>query len=572
MAPQIPEIEVPSATPEQTPVVPTPTPPLGAFGGAVVGAGLTDFGKELYGIGHQEYHRAIEARAQEAENNFQEKALKLRDEYRGKLGWDAVQAHPEVTAALEKARAQIGQSLNSKDGRVLYNNNTLRNARLMQESIDSWFEQQNRSYQIGEYKKSLRNNANMAAGLAQDGLPNLAAAKEMFDASYDRSLKFGLTHGLNQEEAEQTAKVDASQVVDAYVVSLSKRKDLPASALQSAFDQFKGQMSAHAIEGVGGAVTAKVGNDVAREVVYGAKRFSAQRGAEPDADGQVDEGDVWRRLEAAKVPDDRMPAVMKSIREYLTLENARFDARAKQKVAQVMADGQTVDGVFHLDRQKSASEIAWLRRNAPGGPGQKPGLAEIEALERKTDKQQNAQDNEVSLRRLRVKLVNTLAQNPQAIKDMTPADINRELLGGDYPGVDEGGMRKAEAMLKAFQSTPKVQLIEKIPKHIDEFLEGIYGKGDDDLKKKYHEELVAELSESMMQSGEKAGWDDNMIEQFIHRAFQKKLVQKNRFFDDVSQLIDLRIKAREAQGGGRLPVKVQRDRQTGNVRVVYGTD
>src|SRR5712664_4131795 len=139
----VPEIEVPTVQAEARPVAQTPAPPLGAFPGAHVGAGLGKIGEELFGVGWGAYHRAAEAHAQEMETKFQTAALKLRDQYRNLYNMDAISSHEEISKKLEEARNQIEGEVHSKYGASIYRNNTLRNMRLVQESIDNHFEQQN---------------------------------------------------------------------------------------------------------------------------------------------------------------------------------------------------------------------------------------------------------------------------------------------------------------------------------------------------------------------------------------------------------------------------------------------
>src|SRR2546422_7245324 len=119
--------------------------------------------------------------------------FRSRDDYRNLRGFDAVQAHKRISEELEKARFDAGNEIKTKSGLLLYNNNSLRNARLMQESIDSHFEQQNRSYQVTQFRQGQELDAQAVAALAAEG--NLKGAEEKISSTKDRAGKFADAKG-----------------------------------------------------------------------------------------------------------------------------------------------------------------------------------------------------------------------------------------------------------------------------------------------------------------------------------------------------------------------------------------
>src|SRR4051812_37718281 len=118
----VPEIKYPMVEAEQQPVVPTEAPSQRSFMGSAVGQGLSQVGEELYGVGRNAYHKAMVATAQDAETEFQKRALKIRDGYRNLYLFDAVKAHPGYSDELEKARQDVARTIPTKDGRALYMN------------------------------------------------------------------------------------------------------------------------------------------------------------------------------------------------------------------------------------------------------------------------------------------------------------------------------------------------------------------------------------------------------------------------------------------------------------------
>lgn len=199
----VPEIKVPSAQPEGMPTVEQPAPPLASFAGAQVGSALEKGGEELFGAGMQAYHRAAEAQAQDKETEFQKRALEIRDQYKTLFNMDAIAAHGKATKALEQARADAEAGISTKSALGLFKNNSLRNMRLIQESMDSHFEQQNKQYQFSSYKQGQDADARGVAAFAADG--NLGASSEKIEEMQQKARKFAETHGLDADAAEEFA-------------------------------------------------------------------------------------------------------------------------------------------------------------------------------------------------------------------------------------------------------------------------------------------------------------------------------------------------------------------------------
>jgi hypothetical protein len=219
----LPEINAPDVSPEAAPAIPTAVPSQGALGSAALGRGLTEIGESLFSEGFREYHLAAEAKAQEMETAFQTKALDIRDKYRNLYNENAVKGHGEASHDLEEARkAFIGQ-ISSKYGRALYNNNSLRNMRFVQESMDAHFEQQNRSYQALQFKQGEQSDITFVAGLAADrNLYNVEAIEAKINERHDKALQFATSHGI--ENAEEFATNSTHKVTHALFAQLLDKK------------------------------------------------------------------------------------------------------------------------------------------------------------------------------------------------------------------------------------------------------------------------------------------------------------------------------------------------------------
>lgn len=212
----VPERSFPMIEAEGTPT-PEPVEPPRLSMGAAVGRGLSAVGEELYGVGMVAYHHAVEAQAQDKETEFQKKALQIRDQYRGLYNKDALfddagnNIHEKFSQSLETARAEAARAINTKDGRRLFLNNSLRTARLIQESIDSHFEQQSRSYQLTTFKQGQDVDTQTVAALAKDG--NLQGASEKIKEMQAKAEAFAATRGLDSEVAAQLAASKGSHAL-----------------------------------------------------------------------------------------------------------------------------------------------------------------------------------------------------------------------------------------------------------------------------------------------------------------------------------------------------------------------
>lgn len=226
----VPEIKVPSAQPEGMPAVEQPAPPLASFAGAQIGAALEKGGEELFGAGMQAYHRAAEAQAQDKETEFQKKALEIRDQYKTLFNMDAIAAHGKATKALEQARTDAEAGITTKSALGLFKNNSLRNMRLIQESMDSHFEQQNKQYQFSSYKQGQDADARGVAAFAADG--NLGASSEKIEEMQQKARKFAETHGLDADAAEEFATAKGAHAL------IKTMLDAKSSSAKAAYDQW----------------------------------------------------------------------------------------------------------------------------------------------------------------------------------------------------------------------------------------------------------------------------------------------------------------------------------------------
>jgi len=208
-----PELEAPAADIQQQQAAPIPTPPPGAFTGEVVG-------KVINQIATEEYQRSVEAMANQATADFQNFALDKRVEYLNKYGGDAIAAYPETMQALRDKQQEILNNLTSRHARRLTFDSTERVARLVQESVDSHFVQQNKVVKFGSYQKVFHANVRLAAGLVTQG--KLDDAFKMVDDAYDFGLKQYHGLGFSLEDAQRMAEGDRAAMAVGVVQALSK--------------------------------------------------------------------------------------------------------------------------------------------------------------------------------------------------------------------------------------------------------------------------------------------------------------------------------------------------------------
>jgi hypothetical protein len=315
-------------------------------------------------------------------------------------------------------------------------------------------------------------------------------------------------------------------------------------------------------------IDAHEGKQEAANIVFDAPKLNFSRQGEADKDGMPDERSI--REQISKLSDEKRRVVEPYVDKLMVEAAKDFDRAVKVRIGQIMADGKTEDGNFQMDREKSSDEIAWMLRNAPGGPGQKPGLRELELLEGRDNKRAEAKQDELGLRNLHSDLILKLTADPESLLKMSPVDLDNQMLGDGI--LSSKGMRQGQQMLKSLQSSPKIKLLQSVPSHVKSELEAVFpGAGDKDQREKYEPELITELSEFIQQAG-KEHVGDVEIHQFIQHSFDRKSVPGRYWGTNERRLIDLRMEARKKLGGGKLPVRLLRNDATGELKVIYGTD
>lgn len=573
----IPVIGEGSVTEHPTPVVPEATPPLSAYGGQV-GASVEMLSAEVGRISHEEKQKTNEVRALRAETDYQEFVNKtvydIHSGFSSLHGEQALAKSEEVKDQIYRERERILTGLNSRYAQRLTAVNTQRILRFAENHVDSHAGMQRRGIDDQTFNKYLfTSTQTLANNAAAKGEYNPTAADEVLSDMQQAAYAKAGRMGLPQEAADDFAEKSVSMGVDVLLGTLAHTGNEKA---REEFDRWGDYLSPNKRVSVETALTAHDGKQAAAKLVYNAPRLNFARGGEADPDGPINElkvhTDLLKQAKEEKWSDEKLAQVGKMVDQLLVEEDKNLDRARKAHISQIMADGRTVDGTFQMDRQKSSDQIEWMKRNAPGGPGNKPGLREIEATERRDDKQAEKTNNEASLKALRSELIHKLADDPQAFSKMTLTDLQDMVLDEKYQ-FNSTGERQAQNMLKSMQSSPKIKLLQTVPTHVETNLRALFGK-DEETRKIYNDELISELSEAMVATDKKE-WDDTTISSFIHHAFDKKAGTGGIFTSD-KFLVDLRMKAREQQrkqgGSGRLPVRVLRNTSTGEVKVIYGTD
>lgn len=472
MAGSLPQIEVPTEQADALPATVLPSPTTGAFG-VGVGAGLQSAGDELFQIGHQQYLKAAEATAQQAEASFQTQAFKLRDEYRNLYGDKALGAHSQYSDAVEALRSKMANDLPSKYATSLFNNGSLRNGRLVQEGIDQHFEQQNKVFQFGSFKKLQASDAHAAAKLGEDYENNAAAIDEKIEGVYKRGLEI-YSQSYSAADADALAKQDKAVAADALITGMAKNPAL-SKALAKYGDVIDAKQKSAAVLAMG----SQEASEAAKAAIYGTPDAPIKaQSAIPtmhDADGLPDEHEQRARLDdylKTATPENGRFAIAEFNR--LRQDQVKgFQSAVKQRFDRVFAQGQGPQAdphSFQLDQAASADDLKWLQRNAPVNDDivGKMNLQEIfdkdNAGKRQAYSAEHRRDAEVTnsnLSRLRVNLTNMAALDGNAFKKLQPTDLMR--LAGkieDYPGgfPSAQGLKQADAVLKELQGRNIEQL------------------------------------------------------------------------------------------------------------------
>lgn len=487
----VPQIQVPTEGDDQLPTTVIPTAAPGAFG-AGAGEGLEKAGGAIFQEGFKEYHAAAEATAQLAEAEFQTRAFKLRDEYKNLYGDKAISSHTQYSQAVDDLFTSTAAGLKSKYATALFKNGGMRNARLVQEGMDQHFEQQNKVFQFGAFKKLQASDTHAVAKLGENYDANEGAIDDKLETVYKRGLAT-YSQSYSAADAEILAKQDKSVAADALITSLAKSPSLP-KALAKYGDVLDAKQKS-AAELAAGSQEASA---AAKQAIFGTpdSPIKAQSAVPTmhDADGLPDEHEQRARLDEflkTATPEQGRFAIAEFNR--LRQDQVKgFQSAVKQRFNRVFAQGegpQDNPHSFQLDQAASADDLRWLQRNAPvkddvvGSMNLQEIFDKDNAGKRQVYSAGHRRDAEITngnLSRLRVNLVNMAALDGEAFKKLQPTDLMR--MAGkveDYPGgfPSSDGLKKADATLRELQGRPAGQLqshAQDVKQEVDSAFPGVF--------------------------------------------------------------------------------------------------
>lgn len=342
--PGVPEINVPQVQEGSTPVVQVPAPGAGAFG-ATIGEGLTKIGEGLHSYGMDSYHAAVKATAQDAETKFQLEAERIKTEYSTKFNMDAISTRDATEAKIIKLREQYRNSIPTKSGQALYNDNSLRRQGFVLESIDSHFKTQNKSYQIVIQKNADFADAKTAATSALEGPYDPAKNEDLIIRQKERNLAFAKSHGMDDETAEQYAVNSVQKTTDAMFKALLKAGKLgtvSSEQIQSELKKYsdKGMVSADVqstvaatIGGLG--VTQWVNKTMAK---LDTERYDYRGNYTPE--GHIPQAKFDEQLGNLKTDDPQYEAKVKMLTEEYNRRNASYRSAGNELANQVVRMGE----------------------------------------------------------------------------------------------------------------------------------------------------------------------------------------------------------------------------------------
>lgn len=449
MAGSVPQIDVPQEQADGLPAPQLVAPSANAFG-AQIGQSLDQAGVELFGVGLQQYHAAAEALAQQKEVEFQSGALKIRDQYKQLFQGDAIAAHEGATRAIEQLRAKSAASIPSKYGTALFNNNSLRNMRFVQESIDSHFEQQNGAFQIAQYKQGENGDAAMVAGLATDSSYNSTSIEKIVTDRKEKAAAFATSRGMDPETAEAFSKNAAYKLTDALFKTLfNKDSRQPHELVKAELEKYAkaGLVDARTIEDSQKALQGTEARDWVSKTMANFVLVDADR--EPDPRGHVASDDVIAATNAIAKDDPLRELKVDSLYREVALKNKNFRDAGAELENNVVRKMQGTGGAVpknDLDWQRFQRlypiEARKLEDSASKMSFQQAGRAQVT--------QQRADASSFGSTHL------YLSELPQSqLKDITPATVD-QLMRTHYtgPGLQpsDAAMAKAQEYLKKAQA------------------------------------------------------------------------------------------------------------------------
>jgi hypothetical protein len=429
----VPTLNAPSVQPEAQPTQAEPIPHVST----APAEGLTSIGKEIWGIGWEEYHKAAEAFAQQKETEFQTEALRIRNEYKQKFGMEAVGRHQSVTQALADARERILGTISSKYAQSVYNNSTLRIHRYAQEAVDGHFEAQNKAVQFGSYQAKQNANVRDIADFARDSEKQaefIKKAEEIARKQYSDAAPDAL---------EAQVKIAQGKVAEAIIRKLGDAGD---PGLNDAVKKWGGLVHESVLEGAQRASIKKHVANSTHQIFQGVKSVDA-RGVE-NPYGAPDETTVLKNLHKMK-DDPQFKEIQHQVRQELADAKALQEARSDKLAKRIRMAAQEGGG-FDLDRGRvSTADIAELNSLAP---------------EKLTVLQDHARNREQSILRAgehAVDRANKQAFESIALKitKMSDDDLksyNEDKLAvdmlRDHPGISDGAQERASVFLKRWQT------------------------------------------------------------------------------------------------------------------------
>lgn len=474
----VPELQMPSVQSEATP---TPQAvPVNVGSAGEVGAGIGKVGDALFQEGYREYHLAAETFAQQKENQFQDQALVLRDKYKNLFGDDAVKAHSDYSAELTKLRDTIGKTINSKYGFNLFDNGSRRNARFVQESMDSHFETQDRVFQDKTYKTAQFLDTKALASFAAQDDYNPALIEEKIRGIGLRAARRAERLGLDPSDF---AKQAIGTSLDGLFDVLGARKDpellkaeyekYNAKDLLDKSQQIKVMTQIHGSEAQQTAVS----------VMAATPRVNAAGSKALDVDARIDESAARAALQERMQGWEpaKQDAALHEFDFRMKEETRRFQDTVKQKVEKIKTQGQTGEtgGVqaFRLDPVAMAKDLAWLNRNAP------TEVTHLIDLDTKSGRNAysaqhrvDAANNNRNLLNLQDNLVDLAVTDPARFKKLTPTDVARMVQDtGTYRGgFTFQGTRQAETALKMLQEREQKGDVSKIGQAVGQLVGELY--------------------------------------------------------------------------------------------------
>lgn len=330
MAGSVPQIEAPTEQSDALPITQIVAPNANVFG-AQVGQGLDQAGAELFDVGLKQYHQAAEAMAQQKENDFTKGALQIRDKYKNLYQGDAVAGHNAATEALEALDKQLQNSLPSKYGTALYNNNKLRTLRNVQESIDGHFEQENKAFQYSQYKTGENTDAAMVAGLALDSAYPSKNIEDTIMARKERALEFAKAHGLDPDSAEAFSKNATYKLTDALFKTLfDPHSTQPHELIKSELDKYAklglvdaGRLKASQDGLAGTESDSWVAKTMANFVPVSSERLPNGKLA-PDPKGHIATADIQAAIDGIAKDDPLREKKIDSLYKEVAIKNRAF--------------------------------------------------------------------------------------------------------------------------------------------------------------------------------------------------------------------------------------------------------